>query len=47
MKKDTTITQYYSKWRKCWVNFKDSLKNDRIPNEVEIKEMRKFNYKLR
>jgi len=41
------ITQYFSKWKKCWVYFKDGLDNKYKPNESEIKEHLKFKYKLR
>ena len=46
MNKDN-ITQYFSKWRECWVFFENSLGNRYKPNEVEIKEFKKFKYKLR
>jgi len=41
------ITEYYSKWKKEWVKFTDSFGNYRIPNSVEIKELKKYNYQLR
>lgn len=41
------ITQYYSKWRKCWVFFTDSLGNKYKPNKAVVKEFNKFKYKLR
>lgn len=41
------ITQYFSKWRKCWVDFTDHFGNKRTPNEQEIKELIKYKYKLR
>ena len=41
------ITQYFSKWQKCWVYFTDSLGNKYKPNEAEIKEFLKFKYKLK
>lgn len=41
------ITQYFSKWRKCWVDFTDFFGNKRTPNEQEIKELIKYKYKLR
>lgn len=45
--KDNHITQYYSKWRNEWVEFKNVFGNSYIPNEIEIKEMLKFHYQLR
>ena len=41
------ITQYFSKWQKCWVYFADSFGNKYKPNEVEVKELTKFKYRLR
>jgi len=40
-------TQYYSKWRKCWVDFVNRFGNRYHPNEEEIKELKKHGYKLR
>ncbi len=45
--KEKKITQYFSKWRRCWVNFEDMSGNIYSPNEAEIKEYLKFKYKLR
>lgn len=36
------VTQYFSKWRKEWVNFKNQPVTD-----GEIYAMKKYNYKLR
>lgn len=41
------MTEYYSKWRKQWVEFTDSFGNKRTPNQQEVKELLKYNYKLR
>lgn len=41
------ITQYFSKWRDCWVFFRDRNGNKYLPNKAELKELRKFKYKLR
>ena len=41
------ITQYYSKWRKCWVYFTDMFGNKRIPNNEEVKQLLKYKYKLK
>jgi phage pi2 protein 07 len=41
------ITQYFSKWRKCWVFFSDGKGNKYPPNESELKEFIKYKYKLR
>ena len=41
------ITQYFSKWQKCWVYFKDNSGNKKKPNKAEIKEHLKFKYKLK
>lgn len=45
--KDKKYTQYFSKWRGIWVNFKDGFGNNRVANPQDVKEMEKFNYKLR
>jgi hypothetical protein len=45
MEKNTT--QYYSKWRMCWVYFMDSYGNKYQPNNAELKEYKTFKYKLR
>jgi len=42
-----TYTQYFSKWRNKWVYFRDNFDNKIIPNEVEIKYMKKCQYKLK
>ena len=47
MNNKNQITQYFSKWQKCWVYFTDSLGNRYEPNNAEIKEHLKFKYKLR
>jgi hypothetical protein len=47
MNKRQEITQYYSKWKKCWVYFMDSLGNKYMPNEAEIKEFIRFKYLLK
>ena len=44
---DTKITQYYSKWRKCWVYFTDGFGNRFSPNKSEIYSMKKYKYKLK
>lgn len=41
------ITQYFSKWQKCWVYFTNNLGNKYNPNKAEIKEYLKFKYQLR
>ena len=41
------ITQYFSKWKKCWVFFYDGFGNKRTPNDHEVKELLKYKYKLR
>ena len=40
-------TQYFSKWRGCWVFFTDSLGNKYTPNTAEVNEFLKFNYKIK
>ena len=47
MESKKEITQYLSKWRKCWVDFTDHFGNKRTPNEQEIKELIKYKYQLR
>lgn len=47
MEESKQITQYYSKWRKCWVNFENSFGVPYKPNKEEIKKMKEFHYKLR
>lgn len=41
------ITQYFSKWRKCWVYFQDRYGNKYKPNEGELNAFRKYEYQLR
>ena len=47
MQKTNNITQYFSKWRKCWVFFTDRHGNKYMPNNGELNEYRKYNYKLK
>lgn len=47
MESKKQITQYFSKHRKCWVNFTDHFGNKRTPNVQEIKELIKYKYQLR
>lgn len=37
--KTKEITQYFSKWRKCWIDF--------APTKGQILEMQKYKYELR
>lgn len=41
------ITQYFSKWRSEWVYFSDDMGKKYTPNDAEIKEHLKYEYKLR
>ena len=45
MEKNTT--QYYSKWRMCWIYFMDSYGNKYSPNKAELEEFKKYKYLLR
>lgn len=47
MESKKEITQYFSKWQNCWVDFTDHFGNKKIPNEQEIKELIKYKYQLR
>ena len=47
MKNKKQITQYFSKWRECWVDFTDAFGNKRTPNLQEIKEFLEYKYQLR
>jgi hypothetical protein len=47
MKDSIKVTQYYSKWRKCWVHFSDRYGVKYLPNKEEIAQFKKHGYKLR
>ena len=47
MENTNNITQYFSKHRKEWVEFKDRHGYSYKPNKAEIEEYLKYNYKLR
>ena len=47
MESKKQITQYFSKWRKCWVDFTDDLGNKRNPTDGEVKQLIKYKYRLR
>ena len=47
IRKLDNMSQYFSKWENEWVDFSDSFGNPYNPNEIEIKEMLKYKYKLR
>jgi len=47
MEHNKNYTQYFSKWRKCWVFFTDRFGNKRVPNKIEIKNLIRYQYQLK
>lgn len=41
------ITHYFSKWRGCWVFFRTTMGFKYKPNDWQIEQMRKMEYKLK
>jgi len=44
---NNNITQYFSKWRECWVFFTTTMGYRYNPTDWEVEQMKKLKYKLK